>query len=98
MIPLRVEDTVLLEDFGDNWDGGVYRVRNHENKRLRASRGDPRGKIANDAGVDLAGERVSISVSVGADKWADLKQIVSKIVVNISVIIIVTRNHVNLVI
>jgi len=36
MIPLGVEDTMLLEDFGDNWDGGVDRVGNHKNESLGA--------------------------------------------------------------
>jgi len=64
MIPLRVEDTVLLKDFGNNWNGRVDRVRNHENEGLRAVLGDPSSKIVNDAGVDLAGERVSVPVSL----------------------------------
>lgn len=98
MIPLRIEDTVLLENFCDNWDGGVYRVRNHENKSLRAVQSDPCGKIANDTGVDLAGERVSISINVGVDRWTDLKQIVSEIVVDVSVIIIIVGDHASLVI
>jgi len=98
MIPLRIEDTVLLEDFGDNWNGRVDRVRNHENEGSRAGQGDPSSKITNDAGVDLADERVSVPVSLERDRGTHLKQIISEIVVNVSVIVIIMVNHADLVI
>jgi hypothetical protein len=55
-VPLRVEDTVFLEDFGDNWNRRVYRVRNHENEGLGTTLGDPGGEITNNTSVDLRGK------------------------------------------
>jgi len=98
MVPLRIEDVVLLEDLGNNWNGRVDRVRNYENEGLRGGQGDPSSKIVNDAGVDLAGERVSVPVSSERDRRTNLKQIISEIVVNISVIVVITVNHADLVI
>ena len=98
MIPLRIEDTVLLEDFGDDWNGRVDRVRNHENEGLRAGQGDPGSKITNDASVDLISKRVSVSASTERDGWTYLKQIISEIVVDVSVVIVIMGNHANLVI
>ena len=90
-IPLRIEDAVLFEDFGDNWDGGVYRVRNHKNESLRGGFGDPCGKITDDTSVDLT-KSTSISL-LNKEKDVSqtyLEQIISKIVVNVSVIVVVT--------
>ena len=36
IIPLGIELTMLFEDFGDNWNGRVYRVRNHKDESLGA--------------------------------------------------------------
>jgi hypothetical protein len=63
VIPLRVEDTMLFEDFGDDWNCGVYRVGNHKNESLGAGLGNLCGEIANDTGVDLVNSRVSIEVN-----------------------------------
>ena len=98
MIPPRIEDTVLLEDFGDNWNGRIDRVRNHENESLRAVQGDPGCKITNDTGVDLRIKRFSVSVSMKKDGWTHLEQIISEIMADVSVIIVITVNHANLVI
>ena len=51
--PLRVEDTMLLEDLCDDRDGRVHGVRDDEDKCLRRSLRDPSGKVAHDACVDL---------------------------------------------
>ena len=67
MIPLWIEDTVLLQDLGNNWNSRVDRVRNHKNESLRARFGDPGGKITDDASVDLKSKRVSVLVSTGED-------------------------------
>lgn len=67
IIPLGIEDTVLLEDFSDNWNSRVDRVRNHENESLGTVHGDPGSKIANDTGVDLTSKRISNSVSMERD-------------------------------
>ena len=64
MIPLRIEDTMLLENFGDDWNGRIDWVRNNENEGLRASQGDPGSKITNYTSVDLTSKRVNISVSM----------------------------------
>jgi hypothetical protein len=92
MIPLRVEDTVLLEDFGDNWNGGVYRVGNHKDESLGAGQGDSSGKISDDTSIDLASKQVSIPADTGRDRWTNLEQIIPEIVVNISVLIVITSN------
>ena len=66
--PLRVENTVLFEDFGDNWNGGVDRVRDHEDESLWATQGDSGSKIADDTSVDLMNEKVSILVGTERDR------------------------------
>lgn len=71
MLPLRIEDVVLLEHFGDNWNGRVYRVRNHKNESLRAGLGNLCGEITNDASVDLASDQVSVVVNMGKGWWAE---------------------------
>ena len=96
--PLRVEDTVLLEDFGDNWNGGVDRVRNHEDESLGTGLCDAGSKIADDTGVDLTNGQVSIPMSMGRGGWSNLEQIVPEIVVNVSVVIVITGSRANLVI
>jgi len=65
VVPLRVEDTVLLEDFGDDWNGGIDRVRNHKHEGLGAGQGDPGSEIADDTGVDLTSKQVNVSVNTG---------------------------------
>jgi len=67
MIPLRIEDTMLLENFGDDWNGRIDRVRNDENEGLRAGQGDPGSKITNYVSVDLTSKRVNVSVSMEKD-------------------------------
>ena len=67
MIPLWIEDTVLLQDLGDNWNSRVYRVGNYKNESLGARFGDPGGKITDDASVDLRNKRVSVSICTGKD-------------------------------
>ena len=73
IVPLRVEDTVLLEDFGDNWNGGVDRVRDYKNESLGATQGDSGGKIADDTSVDLTNGKVSILVRMRRDRWSNLE-------------------------
>lgn len=51
--PLRVKDTMLLEDFGDNGDGGVDRIRNHKDESLGAGQGDTSCEVADNASVYL---------------------------------------------
>jgi len=65
IVPLWVENTVLLEDFGDNWNSGVDRVGYHKDESLGAVQGDSSSKIADDTGVDLANGKVSIQVGTG---------------------------------
>ena len=96
MIPLRIKDTMFLEDLGDDWNGRVDRVRNHKDESLGAGQGDPCSEIANDTSVDLAGKQVSVSAGVKGDEWTHFEQIISEIVVNINVIIVIVGNHANL--
>ena len=42
-----------LKDFGDDWNGGVYGVRNHKNEGLGASLSNPSGEVTNDTSIDL---------------------------------------------
>ena len=51
--PLRVENTMLLEDFDDDGDCRVHGVRDDKNKGLRRGCRDAGGEIADDASVDL---------------------------------------------
>lgn len=51
--PLRIEDTMLLEDFGDNRDSRVYRVGDHKNKSLWCILCDTGSEVTNDTSVDL---------------------------------------------
>ena len=67
IIPLWIEDTVLLQGLADNWNSRVYRVGNHKNESLRARFGNPGGKITDDASIDLTNKRVSVLVSTGKD-------------------------------
>lgn len=52
--PLGVKDTVLLEDFGDNGDCRVHRVRDDEDEGLWGVLRDAGGEVAHNACVDLA--------------------------------------------
>jgi hypothetical protein len=60
--PLRVIYVVLLEHLREDGDGRVDRVRDNEDKGLRARRRDAGGEITADAGVDL--EQVITSSSM----------------------------------
>jgi hypothetical protein len=60
--PLRVIYVVLLEHLREDGDGRVDRVRDNEDKGLRARRCDAGGEITADAGVDL--EQVITSSSM----------------------------------
>ena len=66
--PLWVEGTVLLEDFGDDWNGGVDRVGDHKDESLGATQGNSGSKIADDTSVDLTNGKVSIPVVMGRDR------------------------------
>ena len=68
MIPLRVEDTVGLEDFGDDRDSGVDRVRNHKDESVGAVQGDSGSEIADDASIDLASKQISTGYE---ERWID---------------------------
>jgi hypothetical protein len=52
-VPLRVENSSFLEDLSNNWDGGIDRIRNNENKCSRSCRGDTNGQIIDDTSIDL---------------------------------------------
>ena len=65
IVPLRVEDAVLLENFGDNWDGGVDWVRDNKDESLGTTQGDSSGKIADDTSVYLTNGKVSVPVGTG---------------------------------
>ena len=69
--PLGIEDTVLLEDFGDDWNGRIYRVRNHKDESLGAGLGNPSGEITNNTSVDLMNRQVRILASTGKDGRGD---------------------------
>ena len=56
---------MLLEDFGDNWNGGIDRVRDHKDESLGAAQGNSGSEIADDTSIDLDDGDVSIPVSVG---------------------------------
>ena len=51
--PLRVEDTMLLEDFDNDGDCRVHGVRDDKNKSLWCIFRDPRGKVTNNPSVYL---------------------------------------------
>jgi hypothetical protein len=51
--PLGIKDTMLLEDFGDDWDGGVYWIRDDEDKRFGSRSCDSGCQITDDACIDL---------------------------------------------
>lgn len=44
---------MLLEDLGDNRDGRVDGVRNHEDERFGCALRDSSSEVANDTGIDL---------------------------------------------
>lgn len=68
IIPFRIEDTMLPEDFSNNRNGRVHRIRNHENEGSRACLGDPDSEITNNTGVDLTSYQVSTVVGMGKDE------------------------------
>ena len=45
---------MLLEDLGDDRDGGVDRVGDDEHKSFRSRGGDSFGKFSHDTSVDLS--------------------------------------------
>ena len=51
--PLRIKDTVLLEDLGDDGDGRVNGVGDDKDERLWRALRDTGGEVADDACVDL---------------------------------------------
>lgn len=53
-IPFWVKDIVLFEDFGNDGDGGVYRVGDNEHKCLRGCGGNSRSEVPDDPGIDLS--------------------------------------------
>lgn len=52
--PLRIENTLLLENLGDNGDGGIYWVGDDKDESLGCALGDADGKVTYDTCVDLA--------------------------------------------
>lgn len=52
-LPLGVEHVVLLEDFGDDGNGGVDGVRDNKNKRFGGCGGDACREVTNNTCVDL---------------------------------------------
>ena len=62
---------MLFENFGDDWNGRVYRVGYHKNESLGAGIGNLGGEITNDTGVDLMSSRVSIEGNAGKGELAD---------------------------
>lgn len=52
-LPLRVENTVFLEDLGNDRDRRVHWVGDNKNECLRGTRGDAGSKVAYDSSVDL---------------------------------------------
>ena len=52
-LPLGVEDSVLLEYFGDDRDGGVDGVGDDEDVGLGGDTGDGSGKVADDRRVGV---------------------------------------------
>jgi hypothetical protein len=59
-LPLGIVDTVLLENFGNYRNGGIYRVRNNENESFGSESGDTRREIAHNTRVDLVKDDVSM--------------------------------------
>ena len=53
---------MLFEDFSDNRNGRIHRVRNNENEGLGARFGNPDGEIMDNARVALANYQVRIPV------------------------------------
>ena len=53
IIPLRIENTMLFEDFGDNWNGRIHRVGNYKNECFGTGLCDPDCEITNDARITL---------------------------------------------
>lgn len=51
--PFRIENTVLLQHFRDNGNGGVNRIGNDKYECLGSSGSDTSSKTLNDASIDL---------------------------------------------
>lgn len=77
VLPLGVENTLLLEDFGDDRDGGVDWVGDDENERLGGGRGDACGQVSDDACVDL--QRVKQWLALIIFCGTHLEQVISVI-------------------
>jgi hypothetical protein len=54
-VPLSIKDAVLLENFGNNGNGGVNWVGDHENEGIGGSGGNSGRQAFDDASVDLTG-------------------------------------------
>ena len=52
-MPLGIENTVLLENLGNNGHSRVDRVRDNKDESLRSSRCDASCQVTDDASVDL---------------------------------------------
>lgn len=64
-LPFRVEDAVLLENFGNYGHGGVDGVGNNENEGLGSMGGNTGSKIANNASVNLVYRRQDVNSLIG---------------------------------
>ena len=51
--PFRIKDAVLFEDFGNNRDCGIDRIRDDKDSSLGTGSRNARGKIAYDPRIDL---------------------------------------------
>jgi hypothetical protein len=52
-LPLRIIDTVLLEDLSNNGNSGVDRVGDNQDEGLGGMLGNTNSKITDDTSVDL---------------------------------------------
>lgn len=73
---LRVVYAVLLEDFGDDGNCRVHRVRNDKDKGLGCSGRDAGGKVTDDTCVDLGAAGLARRNDAEADVIFYLEQII----------------------
>ena len=72
--PLRVEDSVLLEDLSDDGDSRVDRVRDNEDECLRSMLRDAGGEVADDTCIDLCAVRVC---TLAASVYTHLEKVIT---------------------
>ena len=89
VIPPRIEDTVLLENFSNKRNDGIDRIGNHKDEGLGAGQGDASGKIPDDTSVDLTNKQVSPSANAGRDNRTNPEQIIPDTMANVSVFIVI---------